>query len=273
MDVLFKALDQASASPHTILGSSAARERYESIVMFAFRKLQAGRYHRDNVERLLASEQAAFEEAVERHGPEPAAEKGGIMSRRTTSVRLQRSADAFAFELSAFLAAIKTGLDFLATVGAMHLPGITADSIATLMKQANKGGGGPILAEVSAAMPWLTSVRDYRHHLLHRLVLLPTAGWAVTSRDGAVAAAAILVIVPEKTPAYVPDTRRARMMEDEVPFGVMERRSFGSVTYADGTSEVISWPSSRRRGTFRSPPSWRAIWLSSRLSSWRLSTA
>ena len=49
MDNLFTALDIAPGTPETILTDAAFRERYESLVMFAFRKLQAARYHRDNV--------------------------------------------------------------------------------------------------------------------------------------------------------------------------------------------------------------------------------
>src|SRR5207249_1678929 len=83
-------------------------------------------------------------------------------------------------------------------------------------------------------------VQNYRHHLVHRLVLLPTAGWAVSTRYGTVTAAQVPVVVPEQTPAYVPDTRRARMMVEDVQLGVVDCRSFGSVTYPNGAVEVLA---------------------------------
>lgn len=237
MDFLFSVLDQAPAAPETILCDTAFRERYESLVMFAFRKLQAARYHLENVDRLRAAEQSEFDEAKQRHGSSP--EPGGLSFRQTTSVRIRRSANPYAFELTAFLAAIKSGLDFLATVAALHFPGITADSIIVLMKLVNKGVRGPILSEVEDCLSWLTTIRDYRHHLLHRLVMLPNVGWSMTMRGTSLAAARLPVVVPEHTPAYVPDTRHVRMMEENVPFGVTESHSFGSVTYPDGTNEVL----------------------------------
>src|SRR5439155_24419538 len=137
---------------------------------------------------------------AERHGAGAEPPPASGLSCQSISVCMRRSAEPYSFELSAFLVAIKSGFDFLATVGALHLLGITADSIATVMKLANEGVGGPIFAEVMAAVPWLIAVRNYRHHLVHRLVLLPTAGWAVSTRYGTVTAAQVPVVVPEQTP-------------------------------------------------------------------------
>lgn len=43
LEVLFKRLDEAKLVPETILKSEAHRDNYESVLMFAFRKLQAAR--------------------------------------------------------------------------------------------------------------------------------------------------------------------------------------------------------------------------------------
>ena len=75
---------------------------------------------------------------------------------------------------------------------------------------------------------------------MHRLVLLPTAGWLVEARGGSIAPTLMPVVLPEHTPAYVPDTRRVRMMVAEYAAGTMETRSLTTVTYADGRTETLS---------------------------------
>jgi hypothetical protein len=49
LEALFKNLDAAKLTPETVLKSEAQKEHYETYVMFAFRKLQAARYHCERV--------------------------------------------------------------------------------------------------------------------------------------------------------------------------------------------------------------------------------
>jgi hypothetical protein len=53
LEALFKRLDAAKLAPVSILASEAQKEHYESTLMFAFRKLQAARYHCEQVDRLI----------------------------------------------------------------------------------------------------------------------------------------------------------------------------------------------------------------------------
>jgi hypothetical protein len=53
LDALFKRLDAAKLAPHTLLKSEAHKQHYETTLMFAFRKLQAARYHLGQVEAHL----------------------------------------------------------------------------------------------------------------------------------------------------------------------------------------------------------------------------
>jgi hypothetical protein len=55
METLFKSLDAAAITPEAVLNSEARKEYYESLLMFAFRRLQAARYHSARVDALLAS--------------------------------------------------------------------------------------------------------------------------------------------------------------------------------------------------------------------------
>src|SRR5438128_3760683 len=53
LEELFTALDAMELKPATIFGSDREKERYESLLMFGFRKLEAANYHLTNVRRLL----------------------------------------------------------------------------------------------------------------------------------------------------------------------------------------------------------------------------
>lgn len=57
MGALFELLDEAKLAPATILKTEAQKEHYETLLMFAFRKRQAARYHRDRVDELLKAKQ------------------------------------------------------------------------------------------------------------------------------------------------------------------------------------------------------------------------
>lgn len=236
LDTLFEKLDATKISKKAILESEKSKEHYESRLMFAFRKLQAARHHLDNVHLLKAETLKELEkaEALDVGDIESKTKLGGMKARLT----IHRSANEYAFELSACLAAIKSSLDFLATVCALHMSGVEADSIRTLMRLVEKGSKkGPFLDEVAEKLEWLHELRDYRDYLVHRLVVLPTSGWTIESIADQTVKAAIPVIVPQGTPKFVPDTRRARMMENDRA-GLMESKSEAWVSYDDGTREL-----------------------------------
>jgi len=91
------------------------------------------------------------------------------------TLRSSQSANEFAFELSAFFAAIRSAIDFLARVCAQHLDGVEATRIKTLLRLA-RGKSGPILDVIAEDTEWILRVRDYRDHLIHCLVIPTTSG-------------------------------------------------------------------------------------------------
>jgi hypothetical protein len=115
--------------------------------MFAFRKLQAARYHCARVEALIAIQ---HQELRELHaGAEP--DKVNITS---VAMRSSKSANEFAFELSAFFAAIRSAIDFLAKVCAQHVNGVELTSIKALVRLA-KGKTDPILDVIAEDAEWI----------------------------------------------------------------------------------------------------------------------
>jgi hypothetical protein len=208
LEALFKNLDAAKLAPETILKSEAQKEHYEAYVMFAFRKLQAARYHCERVEALVATQ---HHELCELHaGAEPEADTLKITS---TTMRISKSAQEFACELSAFFAAIRSAIDFLAIACAQHLDGVEATSIKTLLRLA-KSKTGPILDVIAEDTEWIARVRDYRDHLVHRLVIPTTSGGETHWKYGNRVTVPYPIVVPAEMPRHIPDTRRARALDD-----------------------------------------------------------
>jgi hypothetical protein len=206
LEALFKNLDAAKLAPETILKSEAHKEHYETLVMFAFRKLQAARYHCERVATLVAMQHQELRELLA--GAEP--DNAKITS---VTLRSSQSANEFAFELSAFFAAIRSAIDFLANVCARHLDGVEATSIKTLLRLA-KGKTGPILDVIVEDTEWILRVRDYRDHLVHRLVIPTTSGGEMHWKYGNMVTTPYPIVVPAETPKHIADTRRARVLDD-----------------------------------------------------------
>jgi len=233
LETLFKSLDVAKLAPETILKSEAQREHYESILMFAFRKLQAARYHHRRVGELLDLQRKELTHLQETSKP-----KGQGLEAATATVRISRSADELTFELCAFFAAIRSGIDFLARASAQHIKGVQADSITTLLGLVNDGKTGPLLKVIAQNAEWLLWLRDYRDYLVHRLVIPATSGGQVLWKHGKAVTSPYPIVVPSKTPTNVPDTRRARAFDEpEFRFNVATSEAF--ITDADGKKHLI----------------------------------
>jgi hypothetical protein len=220
-------------APATLLKSDAQKERYESLLMFAFRKLQAARYHRQRVERLVHAQRKNVQLAAK---SKPGSDEAKVL---TATVRTSRSANEFAFELCAFFAALRSAIDFLARTCALHLKGVEADSVTTLIGVAKKKANhGRLLDIIAREEAWLLRLRDYRDYLLHRIVLTTTTGGHVEWKAGEAVTTTFPVVVPADTPKHVPDTRRARALDEpESRFNVST--SEASMTYADGNKTIV----------------------------------
>jgi hypothetical protein len=233
LEALFKRLDAAKLAPVSILANEAQKEHYESTLMFAFRKLQAARYHRQQVDRLIEVQAKELDRFHAKFEP-----KSNKLTITSSTARISGSANEFIFELSAFFAAIRSGIDFLAMASSQHLKGVQANSITTLLGLIKKGKTGPILDEIAEDAEWLIALRDYRDYLVHRLVISTTSGRQVQWTHGSAATTQYPIVVPAETPKHVPDTRRARAYDEpEHRFNVASSQA--SVTYSDGTKHLI----------------------------------
>jgi len=199
LDQYFVLMDAATVGEQSVFANNQAKEWHESILTYAMRKYRAASYHLENVTRLI----------VERRADSPCTDilddvafpHDKIVE---ASVICRYDADTFIYELAAFLEAIKSSLDFLATASCVYLRGVTADSIRTLIRlaenpQDNRRGIG--FEATKRHLAWLKQLRDYRHHLVHRMVICTSAGHEVHRKGAIVRAIQHPVVVPESTPS------------------------------------------------------------------------
>lgn len=244
LDRFLSSLDNAPLGDSAVFTNEEAKERYESLLSFALYKFRSAKYHYGNVIAFIESEDAEIEAAASRL-LEPSDELEALPGRSAElKFTSRRSADEYGYELAAFLVDLKTGLDFLASISAYHLRGIETDSIRTLIKLVSKGKSSPILEVVGAWQDWLIRLRDYRHQLAHRLVIKANSGF-ILQRVGAHRPSTRLpVVVPERSPRFVFDTRKTRLQEfhhDEVPPpGIVLGEGRASMKLDDGSEEIVS---------------------------------
>ncbi|RJR08346.1 hypothetical protein C4588_05750 [Candidatus Parcubacteria bacterium] len=232
LDNYFSIMDQASVSEKSIFSDENAKEKHESILMYAFRKYRAASYHLERVEQLKVDTISNTDTDLlsNEHLPNGAKVKISII----------RSADHFIYELAAFFAAVKSSIDFLATACSEYIKGIVTDSIRTFIKGVDKNRKGHIFDVIKKHLLWLKEIREYRHHLVHRMVITASVGHETHKCEHLVKKINYPVVVPKSTPAYFPDTRRSRMLREEMNYldCIM---SESKVKYSDGTQEIVEF--------------------------------
>jgi len=244
LDRYLQLLDSAPVGGNSLFKDHEDKARHESLLNYGLRKLQASLYHLENVNRLIASQSRDYATAHRVHDLEPF-HAGATGARIVVHSRcfVRTNAEPYIYELAAFLEAAKSSLDFLATAFSGYLPGVEADSIQTLIRMAeptHKRAASFELNAVKRHLPWLKELRDYRHHLVHRMVVTASSGHE-THREGTITSLANMpVVVPKSTPSYYPDTRLARLTED-LPRGLSVMRSRASFTTSDGHEEVVDY--------------------------------
>lgn len=176
-----------------------------------------------------------------------------VVASTTSHVEHSGPSTAYIHELSAFLAAIRSGLDFLAIAAARTMPGLVAHSIHTLEKMVDKGQKSAILEVIEAHKTWLAELRDYRDEVVHRQVVqAPAQGWLVSTK-GKTSKAILPIVVPRRTPPRAFDTRRSRMIESDLPLGLDRWESHGEATFPDGTTKTLKHKISFRPSASRVP--------------------
>ena len=238
LQLLFVAIDDApTAGEKPYFKSLDDKEWYETQIMFAVRKMQAAEFHLANVKKHLALDRKEARQASKQHGIKAQTSTKTI----ETKASLTRSRTEYVHELSAFLFAIRSGIDFISVAAARSIAGFNeVHSVKSFFGPINDEKTGPILDVVRDHLDWIKELRAYRDELVHRVVAAaPSSGWMVSHR-GMTAYANIPVVVPKGIPKRVPDTRRSRMTADELPPpGLSQSETYASVTYENGEEETV----------------------------------
>jgi len=209
---LFKKIDEAPIDEDGIFKDEIEKEQYESSFMIAFRKYQGAKYHYNNVLNLYdMNKQEAIRFVIENRKLSNGRPFYG-------DLEMFHNADEFTYELSAFLASIKSCLDFLATAVRSHLKGFDQmDSIKTLMYQVDtKGMDKGIFDVIKKYLDWLKDMRDYRHKVIHRTVILTKSSVVIRNFKDRSEISIHSIFILKKPPRNILDTRKSQLQFLEV---------------------------------------------------------
>lgn len=235
LDDYFSAMDNVVIGESSIFLNEDTKERHETILMYAFRKYRAACYHLARVNQLL-------EENLIKPDDSDLLDKKQLSENAKVKISVIRTADHFIYELAAFFEALKSSLDFIASASSLYFKGINVNnSIRTFIKCADKNCmNNSFINVIKKYLVWLKQVRDYRHHLVHRMVITVSDGYEIHKWGDITKIINYPVIVPETTPSYFPDTRRSRMINDNNIY-FDQKRFEGTVEYPDGTKKIIDF--------------------------------
>lgn len=238
-------LDDAVYREAEIFANGVDPQRYESFLWFAADRMASAQYHLANVKGIMDRDAQALQEAAARLHNEHS--RSVVEGATLTQFRFSNmnSANQYSYELSAFLMDLRSALDFLATVAAFHLRGVEADSIRTLIRLVKKSKTSPTLDAVANHVDWILTFREYRDRVAHRLVIPLKAGFLLEWVGNHHVVNSYPVVVPDKPPAFVPDTREVRAQQLHLDHGMQEgfviheSKATGSIN--EGPDELLRY--------------------------------
>jgi hypothetical protein len=208
-EAFLKALDDAPLEG--ILKDQKAKEWLETLVLRAFKKLGAARYHDTNLRTLVRSN----EQRLKQHAMETERHPEGFSTNTTSTHAEVVPAIDIAYELDALLSAIRSSIDFGGRVLGLHLGMDHKTSITKVLNVVKKASSHPF-AFLLSWEPWIEGVQHYRDECTHYRTLHLQTGYETIHSNGATAWAVRPVVIPECHGDDRPDTRMDRMMEDPV---------------------------------------------------------
>ena len=235
----FKNLDQCEIGDKKIFNPQKNKQYYESHIMFAYRKYKSLDYHLNNTNGLIDKEISYLKE---KNILIPNTEEFKKIKINKIVMTMKKDHYEFIYELSAFLEALKSCLDLLAEVASFYFKGIEVNySISPLLRLSYKKKS-KVLDFISSNASWIEIIRNYRHPIVHRLVLPLKSGYEIHQISGKSKKILYPVIIPETNPKYIPDTRKSRMMdseEDELNNAIYSTET--SRVLKDGIEEILDF--------------------------------
>jgi len=225
----FKNLDKCEIGDNKVFSPQKDKEHYESYIMFAYRKFKSLSYHFSNTNCLINKE---INNLKDKNIQIPNSKELKRFKKLKMVMKMKKDNYEFIYELSAFLEALKSCLDLLAEAASFYFKGIKVNySISTLLKLSKKKKS-KILDFISSNTNWIEIIRNYRHPIVHRLVLPLKSGYEIHQINNKSKKILYPVLIPKATPKFIPDTRKNRMMDNE-------ENELDNAIYSTETSRVI----------------------------------
>lgn len=223
-------IDKATICENSIFKREHCKEKYETYLMYAFRKYKAANYHYGNVIRFLNEDKESYENHIIKLKEFQNTHKmlDGINIKVMEKVsRCRRSSDIYIYEISAFLASIRSCLDFLTIVSSMYLSGMeSVDSVSSIIKKIRTSDFTCTIFECfKKHTEWIELLRKYRDKLIHNLTLSASSGYEHHTKNGKEKLVIYPVVIrtdikdlPDRK--FIPDTRNTIFHNDGEVFDV-----------------------------------------------------
>lgn len=204
MDNHFMKFDQIKVGPDSFFSNLNGKQLYENFIMSSYRKYEAAIYHVENFYILSQKDREYMTNIIPDKGRNfPPSGK--------FSFRITLPNQKYAYELVAFLASLKSGVDFMARICSFYMKHVTCRGIKTLLKISEKESGNPINRVILSNREWLANLKAYRDQAIH-MIIIPTT--KIFEKRGIGEHLEVIdypLIIPVNPPAnQILDTRKSR---------------------------------------------------------------
>jgi hypothetical protein len=196
-DALLDVLASAPVgTPGALFRTERGKQWMESCVIRAIRKLQAAEYHCTNI----SSEIRELNKTARKAARSFKGKQGKMFARSEK--------DKIAYELDAFLAAVRSCIDFVSGMLALHMGMNRRTGSTSLLKKLKPTS--PFSGLLTRWQQWIGQVKEYRDEYVHYRTLYMSGGFEIESRAGKSVATIVPVLVPEEVLPDKPTTRVGR---------------------------------------------------------------
>lgn len=212
------------------------KDRYESFLNHSFRCLKASCYHQ---KAILAHKSELVEWANEMKKNVSFGNMKG-----QSSLKMNKNVDHFAFELFAFVASLKSSIDFLLTATHYHLMfekcerALGIGDIERFLDNPKKDKKIQV-AQIYEMRKWLNYLNNYRNSLLHRSSLMIKAGFEYRVIDEIQGTEIFPVTIPIEPQDFILDTREMRAYTFGDNHHLDKTESKVEITSADGKKTIL----------------------------------
>ena len=233
-------IDKQSLGDHCFFFNKTEKERYESYLMHSFRCLKAGHYHKKNIEQHKKEISSWANQMIN----SVSFSKSSKLKNISSSFKMNKSVDHFAYELFAFVASIKSSIDFLLTSTHHHLLDERIQKpidIGMILKHIENKKPLPnsSLNKLSEYQEWLRYLNNYRNCLLHRSSIILHSGFEYWEQGKLNGTELFPITIPKEAQNFILDTREFRAFHNGDEHRLDKVISTLEITSSDGKKETI----------------------------------